>query len=275
MADSVNKIKIDVNSDVTSRLGLEPIKDATGGYLYGGLVPVVFEGCHLTTQTPEKGQFEGLEVKVLNFEFTNYKLNSSDPDRFLTQQEKVIGSVKKDGEGYAPMEDKVVTDLVKNMWGRVKHILDATKGLPNYRNIAEDKKFLKLIELPLTQDAPTLVEAYNAFFTFICDFVNGDGTNTKPIYLNKDGKPFTAWLKILPEYNNGKWYTVPTYVGTGFIERASFSKEGVILPASIIKVKPSETLELSGAKKAAGNQMMPQIAGNTIPGNVAAALGIG
>lgn len=268
-------VKINLNEEVTSRLSLQPIKDSAGNILFGGLVPVKFLGAHITTQTPEKGQFTGIPCKVINFEFCNYKLNANEPDRFLTHSEKVVGSVKKEGAEYVALETDTINKIVKSMWGRIKHILDACKGLPNYRNIVEDKNFLKLIELPVTQDAKVLADAYNALFEYICAFFNGDGKTTKPMYWRSENTPLIAWAKILPEYESQKWYTFPTFVGTGFLEPATINKEGQILPASIIAVKPSESLELASGKAGKQTSAMPVIKTNEVPSNVANALGIG
>jgi hypothetical protein len=263
--------KIDINKSVTSRLSIEPEKTTTGAWKYEGLVMLKWVGISLGTVSFEKGQFAGLECKTLNFDFTNYKLNASDPDRFLTHQEKIIGTVKKDGSDYVDMDAKTVAKFITNMWNRIKHILDATHGGVNHRDIIANKEFLKLIDFPMTSDAATIVAHFNKFFEFIVTFATGDGKTTFPIWQSKDGSPLCAWGKILPEYNDGKWYEFPSFVGTGFIEKISFGDKNIPNMAKIIKVKPSETLELRAAKKAntTANASNPNIAPGEIPNDIA------
>lgn len=264
--------KIDVNKEVTSRLGIEPIKLSTGAWAFDGAVPIKWVGASITQQTFEKGQFAGIALNVLNFDFVNYKLNSTDPDRYLTHTEKAIGTIKDNADN----DPKAVGKLIANFWGRIKHILDSTKGLVNYRDIAQNKDFLKLIDLPTSGDGAAIAEKYNAFLQFICDFINGDGKTTFPMYITKDGTPVVIWAIVLPAYPDGKWYELPGFVGKGFFERATFDDKKQLNLPKIIKVPVGSTLELTGSKKVTTG--MPGAATNIAPGavpdNIAGILGI-
>jgi len=270
----MSDFKIDINKTVTSRLNIQPEKLPTGGYKYDGLCPIRFVGCSITTQTAEKGQFAGIETKVLNFDFVNYKTSASDPDRYLTHQEKVIGTQKKDGESYVDMDRAIVDKLIENMWGRVKHILDSCMGLANYRDIIKDVNLTKVIAFPDTNDGAKIAEAFDKFYQFVCDFVNGDGKKILPIYLNTDGKGVALWAKLLSAYPDFKRYAFPTFVGQGFLEKINFTGDKPV-PAKIIQIKPSETLELASGKRA-GGAAIPGIApgDKAIPADIADLLGM-
>lgn len=251
----MSTFKIDVNKDVTTRLNLEPTKDASGqGYKFGGLVPARLVGIHIGTQTFKKGEFEGHTVKTLNFEFENFKYAETESDRFLTHGEKIIGTKEKEDDG--SYKDRNPDDIAKNidqMWSRIKHILDQCVLSPNYRNIANVSKedLQKYFDLPLSGTVEERIAKFEAFFEYIAQFANGDGASLKPIFHLADGAGVAMWLKLLPNYPDGKWYAIPGFVGQGFAEAATVVGK-TLNPAKIIKIKASETLELSASRKGAG-----------------------
>jgi hypothetical protein len=268
--------KINVNAEVTSRLNIEPVKKTDGTWLFDALCPVVLTKVELTTQTYEKGQFKDLPITVLNFEFTNLKFNKSDPDRFYVHQEKAIGTQKIENGDYVENETKKIEGFITAMWGRIKHIMDATKGSPNYRNIVEDKAFLKLINFPTKGTGEEISKFYTAFFTYVCEFINGNGATTFPMYLDKKGNGLAMWAKLLPDYSEGRRYQFPSYVEKGFLEPMVINEKGEPTLAKIVKVYPKETVELRSAGKAPANtaNAAQGIAPGAIPANVMNILGI-
>jgi hypothetical protein len=258
---------IDVTKEVTSRLSIEPNKD-----LFDGLCPMKLVDVFITEQTDEKGQFDGLKKKVINFEFQNYKLNTSDPDRYYVHQEKVVGNKKKEGEEYVNMETKDYDNLVVAMWGRVKHILDSMKGLPNYKDITLDKKLVAHVDFPNVDDGKILNDYFNKFAEYIVTFVKGPKPE-EAMFLNAKGEGFAVWGKLLPDRQKGTRFVFPGFVGKGFLERMVFNSEWKPTLPKIIKIYPNETIEMS-VKKAPESPKMPTMTPGSAPQGLANALGI-
>jgi hypothetical protein len=243
--------KIDLKKKVTSRLSLEPIKTIGGeNYMFGGLVPAILVNITMTQQAYKAGEFEGMTLDCLSFEFENFKLTADEPDRFLTHTEKAVGTVKNEDGTPVPREVKDIEKNIEDMWFRIKHILDQCYTSPNYRDISEIKQadIEKYFDLPAEGTPAERAEKFKAFFEYIVKFANGDGDKLKPIYKLGDGSDVAMWLKILPNYPEGKYYNLPTFVGQGFAEAAKIVGNKLTAP-KVIKVKPSETLELSSARR--------------------------
>jgi len=258
----MSQIRLDPTKAVTSRLPIEPQKGEDGNYLNNGLNCVTLNSIHTTVEKYESGEFKGKDVTVLNFEFINYKFASDDPERYHLHKEKIIGTQKKEGNSYVPMEDKKVVNFIESMWGRIKHIFDACALMPSYRDIAEvpaeiiDEYFV----LSSTGDVDERIAQFNNFFTFLSVFVNGSAeAGVLPIYRDNDGGAL-MWLKLLPNHPDGKTYQIPSWVRTGFVEPTRIDTQtGLPLEARILSIRPNESLELTPVAPKNANNANPAL----------------
>lgn len=261
---------LDLNKKVTRDLPIQPMKDEKGNWKNKGLNPVAFVGVELGTQTNEKGEFAGIEQTVLKFHFEELH-TPNDPDRFFTFAEKIIGTVQ--GED---MEQRPVEDIQKNIedsWARIKHMLDGCSKSPTFRDIAKvsKKDQEKYFDLPATGDPATRVAKWAQFFGFLAKFINGDETTPSMCIGAKGEYLVTGWMKLLPNYPKKQWYTIPTWVGTGFFESSKIINPTLmtLAPAKVISVNPvSESLELAKAAVANNPVAMPGAPGGEINNDV-------
>ena len=269
---------LDLNVQATSRLGLEPIKNPSGGYLFEGCVPTRVIDIKLGHQKHEKGEFKDLQVPVLQIEFENLKLNASDPDRFLTHSFKVVGSKQLTKGTTDVYEDRPQADILSDttdLWKGIKHFLENLIGSPNYRNIVNIPKedVIKYLDLPTTGSPADRLKVYENFFNYIVSFINGDGTTKKSQILDAEGKGLPLWVKVLPNYDkdpkrNAKYYSISRFINQGVFETMKMSDKGI--PATgpkVIRVKPTESLELKATTSAPG--AIPG-GGTTIPSGAGA-----
>jgi hypothetical protein len=250
---------LDLNKKVTRDLPIIPIKDEKGNWKHNGLCPVALVGVDVIEQINTKGEFADIPQLVLQFHFEGVH-GTNEPDRYYTMREKIIGTIE--GEELAPRDTESVEKNIQEMWDRIKHVLDFTSKSPNYRDIAKisKKDQDKYFDLPATGDPKARVEKFNAFFTYIANFVNGDGEKTKSVLIGDDGKRLvTGWMKLLPAHPQYNYYARPTWVQTGFLEPAPVinAAAGTMKPAQIIRIGMNESLELRVAKKGAAVPGVP------------------
>ena len=244
---------LDLNKKVTRDLPVKPEKDEKGNWKHKGLNPVAFTGVELAPQTNEKGEFAGIEQLTLRFHFEELH-TPNDPDRFFTFAEKIIGTVE--GEEMAERTPEAITKNIEESWARIKHMLDGCAKSPNYRDISKisKKDQEKYFDLPATGDAASRIAKWNQFFTFLATFINGDD-KTPSMTLGAKGEYLVVgWLKLLPNHPTKKWYTIPTWVGTGFFEASKIVNPTLmtLAPAKVVAVNPvTESLELAQARTAA------------------------
>ena len=246
---------INPKEKVTNRLNIEPRKDEKGNWLYDGLCPVTLTEVRLVELDYEKGEFANKTVLGLAFEFMNVKANINDPERYLTHTEKIVGTQEGKGDNATTMSDEKIGKIIQNMWSRIKHIMDNLIMSPNYRDIStiSDKDIKKYMDLPTSGTVDDRIAAFNAFFTYICQYINGDGNTIKSMLVDKDNKFMNFWLILLPDYSSGKYYTIPTFVGTGFIEPLKIAENNKLLPPRIIHIKPTQSLELANSTRQPAN----------------------
>lgn len=242
---------IDVSKSVTSRLPLEPVKD-NGVWKNNGLIIGRLVNIFMTTEEYKKGEYAGHTLPVLNFEFQNYKVLPSDPDRFYVHREKPVGTLETKEGNYVPRDAKKIENDTNNLWGRIKHILDACKVLPTsiFRDIAmvPAEDITANFDLPIGGTPEERIAAFGKFFNYICDFANGNGTTIPPMYREATGEGCLVWLKLLPDYSEGKKYEFPTFTRTGFIEGTRIDTTTKLpIPAKILQIRPNESLELTVA----------------------------
>lgn len=249
-------IKLDTTLTVESRLPIEPlINKETKKLIHDGIPFVKIKDVSVQTTKHERGEYAGLEVPELQIEVINHKLKADEPDRFLLIRHKTIHS-KKLMQGseteFEFIDGKMVNDLTEQMYMRVKHIYDAFSFSPSYVNFAKLTKAQvnEFFNLPDTEDALSpeeRVNAFSKFYGFIADAFNGKlaGEDGTPVY--KDGNSYHVMrLKVVAEYSRGNYFTIPTYVGQGFIEKAIIKDSKWQSPIKVYK-KPKDRFELSEA----------------------------
>jgi len=266
---------LDINTQTTSRLGLEPIKNPAGGYLYEGCIPTRVIDFHVTQQDHTKGEFKDLKVPVLQVEFENFKLNVNDPDRFYTHSFKVVGTkqlVQGTTDQYENRKAEEIDVDTQTLWKAIKHFLENLTGSPNYRNIVNIPKAdqIKYLDLPGIAAPAERIKGYENFFNYLVAFVNGDGKDIKSQILDAEGKGLSMWLKMLPNYDkdpkrNAKYYAISRFINQGVFEPMKVDKG---LPAGgpkIIRVKPTESLALVATLVPSGNTVIPGHGGGLSP----------
>lgn len=246
---------LDINVQSTTRLQLEPIKNPAGGYLFEGCVPAIVTDFHVAEQEHTKGEFKDHKIPVLQVEFENFKLNPNDPDRFYTHSFKIIGTkqlVKGTIDQYENRSEIDILNDTNDLWKSIKHFLENLNLSPNYRDITRIPKqdITAYFDLPGIESPEKRIEAYGKFFNYLVKFVTGDGKDIKSMLLDADGKPYPMWIKMLPNYDkdpkrHAKYYTVSRYIGQGVFEPMKLSKGNPASGPKIIRVKPTETLELN------------------------------
>lgn len=166
-------------------------------------------------------EYAGFTVPHLQFTFIQAKKDKNERNRVLNHVENVI--TFKSNEGVA-IDMSVIESLFEQMNDRVVHIHDAFKDEGNYAPMPD-------FEFSQGATIKERLEAFKVLFENIAQAFNV-GLNDKPLYIDKDGKPVPLYIKILPEYKRGTYYTLPTYVNKGFIERCHGSKPFIELTAT-------------------------------------------
>ncbi|MCK9429969.1 MAG: hypothetical protein M0R17_08185 [Candidatus Omnitrophica bacterium] len=267
---------LDLTVQATSRLGLEPIKNPAGGYMFEGCVPTRVIDFHTGTQKHEKGEFKEMDVPVLQIEFENFKLNLNDPDRFYTHTFKIVGTkqlVKGSSDMY---EDRPKVDVeadILTLWKSIKHFLENLIGSPNYRNIVNVPKQdqIKYFDLPAEGSPKERIDAFKSFFDYLVAFVNGDGKDIKSQIVDATGKGLPMWIKMLPNYDkdskrNAKYYAISRFINQGVFEPMKVDKDLPVGGPKIIRVKPTESLALNAAAAPAPAGYTP--GGQSLPGSI-------
>lgn len=254
-----------LNEKSTNRLPLEPIKDSEGDYMFGGATPAKLVAVEvIETEKFEKGEFAGFAVPKLVFRFENHKILTHERDKFIDHMESVVSTKKKvvigNEETYEDMPEATILKMVTDQWKRIKALVQgfhySKEVTPNYREIeAIGEKEAKVLDnIALIKGTPDKrIAAYKALFSMIATFANGDGKEVKPIFTGKNDKPLSLFIKLLPEYNNGTFYTFPNFTGRGLIEVMIWDNNKIVAP-QVIKFSPNESLELR-AKKSRKSQI--------------------
>lgn len=230
-------LKLDINKKVTSNLPFEP-QEKLGGLCIGTLLSVEVKMADVESVkkdgTPSEWEYAGHSIPRLEFRF---KQAGIEEDRFFTFTESVISELK-DTE-LQEVSEELTAKLYNNMWDRMRHILDAFKGLKQYEEIKE------LPELSVIGKTEVKIKEFTKLFNIVADVLN-KGKNGKPLYTD-----LKLVMKLLPEYKERKYLTFPTFVGKGFIELAK-QVDGKL--STTLKIYPNESVVLSSGKVAPGSQ---------------------
>ena len=249
----MTKLKIDVNADVTSRLGFEPMAQ------FGNLCPAYLTTVEVTTSKIDddsKWEYAGHEVPRLAFHFTEWKENASDKDRFFTHAELPIAIVKTDGTN---VTEENLEKMYTEMWKRIKHIHDQFEGSPNYKAISFNVEFEP--SAPLEER----IKAFTKFFDNIAKSFNVGKDGSTPIFGAKD----LVALKLIASGKKLSYYGLPTFVGKGFIERVSIAKGKM---TTTLRFGASENVKLGVQAGIMANDNATT--GGEVPEELAAKLGL-
>lgn len=109
---------------------------------------------------------------------------------------------------------------------------------------------IKYFDLPGIDAPDKRIAGYEAFFNYIIAFVVGDGNQTRSQLLDTEGKALPMWIKMLPNYDSdpkraNKYYTVSRFINQGVFEGMKVEKGLPLGSPKIIRVKPTEKLELT------------------------------
>lgn len=253
---------IDVNQKVTSRLPIEPQRNADKSFKFDGLCPVILHDVAIREQTDGEGEFASITRKILDITFTNFRVSDMEPERFTTLSSKAVGTrMTKDGVMIIRPEVNVITNN-NDMFKSIRHILDGCQSTPTYRSLSalDEKTLNEYFDLPglgdvnitSQENAKMRSAVYDKFFQFMCDWFNGvvnekvPSKTTKSVFCDANGKSLIqGWLKLLPMYPNYNYYGFYPWVSQGFFEYASIDPTTKYpRKAVIIKIKGGETLEL-------------------------------
>lgn len=253
---------LDLNQQTVSRLGLEPIKGTDGKYLYNGCIPTRVIDFKLNYQEHTKGEFKDLKVPVLQVEFENFKLTPNDPDRFYTHSFKVVGTKQLVAGSQDQYENRKEVDIdtdTVDLWKGIKHFLENLTESPNYRNITNIPKadIIKYFDLPGLMAPADRIKKYEDFFNYLIAFVLGDEKDIKSQLLDKEGKSLPMWIKMLPNYDKdlkrkAKYYAISRFISQGVFEAMKTDKGLPLGSPKIIRVKPTESLELTAVAAPTG-----------------------
>ncbi len=217
-------MKFQGKKEVLANLSIKPVPEL------GNLVPGALVSVEVIETQVEKiredgsentWEYAGFKIPALMFTFKQSKSNPNDRDRILNYVESIITFRTKDG---MPVPMETIENLFTQMNDRIVHIHDAYKNDINYTTLSD-------FEFDEKGDTKSRIESFKNFFLNIADSFN-KGKNQKPIYLGKDDKLLPLYIKVLPDYNTKSFYTLPSFVRKGFIERANGQKPNIELTAS-------------------------------------------
>lgn len=160
---------------------------------------------------PSTYEYAGIEIPNLVFEFQQIRPDGDDSERFYIHAEKPCVINKKDG---GIVTDKEISGIITQMFDRILHIHKAFAKSVNYK----DMKNAEVPELKETAAIADRIASYVAFFEYIAASFNSGKIPTIPIYKDDKQKSVLLWLKLVANYPDGKYLTIPGFVGKGFIE---------------------------------------------------------
>lgn len=221
----MGKIIIDVNAEVTSKLGFEPVKEYDN-FVVGHLISVRTEV--VESKEDAKWEFKGMSFKRLVFEFKQQIDAFNDRDRFMTFSLMPVQHYKEGGV-VARDADKIKGSYIE-LWKHCKHIHDQFAGAEGYRPITVAPEFDDSL------DEAGRIEQFNKF-----------AENMVAAFLDAEGKPFynktALTIKAIASGQKNAYYSLPDYVGKGYLEPAVI-KNGKLHTA--LKFAPNETTILGG-----------------------------
>lgn len=243
MSENNKVLKFNVEERVEKDLPFEPNPD-TNNLVICGIDSVTKLMVEVPTETkdgtPSTNEYAGKKVPKLEIIFKTYpSVKTNQRQRVLKVVEDIPYTTKNDGT--ALDMDKVIKS-VTDKYMRLKHIFDCYSGTPNFKPIS------KLPDLDMEAGIDKRLSTFDKFFTAFEEAFN-KGKDGTPIYRPAKGNPYPVWLKVLPDFNSKAWYTIPSFVDTGFIELVKIDSITKVPYAPNIRIKANESLVLTPKKK--------------------------
>lgn len=243
----------DLNKSGVKTPKLEPLRTSEGELMYKGRVPGVLASVSVTEYNYKEGEFAGRAVKTLRFTFDNIP-GVNEALRQTIVDIKIVGRVTTTN-GVIGNRDRA--DVVKNLtddYERVRHFYDVFNAQPNYKALTaypiEEVKDALNINFEGTVDE--YVASFEKYVAFFANKFNV-GKNEKPIFVDAKGKPVSIWIRLVREYQYGKSFELPKWVGAGILEVIRFN-ESMQPYDSTLPFEPASELVVKekGQKGAAG-----------------------
>lgn len=150
-------------------------------------------------------EYAGCKFPTLIIEFKQCKTDANPKDRYCTLAVKPVTTLNKKGE---PVDEKDIVSIMQQEYARLRHIANQFKGLKNYPTDAGKCPSINYLAEPKER-----CTQYLAFFEYFKKLLIGNDEKT-PMY-----KGVKLWIKIIADYKTHKYYTLPSFVNRGFVER--------------------------------------------------------
>lgn len=240
---SENVLNFNVEDKVVRDLPFEPNPD-TYNLVICGIDSVTKKELEVALVNKDgvasSSEYAGKKVPVFEIVFKTYPSAKTNlRERVLRVTDSVPYTIKKDGSAIDVAD---VNKNITNMFQRIKHLYDAYVSIPNY------KKIEKLPSIDMDASIDKRIASFDKFFSAFEAAFN-KGKDDKPVYRPAVGIPYQGYLKVLPEYSTKKWFTIPSFVNTGFFELVKIDSITKVPFSPNIKVGINESLELRAEKK--------------------------
>lgn len=225
MSKNYNKVNFG-EVQVENRLSFKPNPDLYNGLCLATITKVELEEVEIptTTDTGTPSQWDMAGHKSYNL-IVEFKQSGVDKERFITLRESIVGATTKTGDAIEP---KTWNNLVVEQYRRLQHIV---KVLDN----SKIGKMSKALPESLYPDYADSVEARIAkakkMFTHFVEMIKG-----KEEVARYEGVTF--WLKIITKVPEQTYYTIPNFVGKGYLE---VFNNGI---APALELSPNESIIL-------------------------------
>lgn len=193
---------------VERRLNFKP--DPELGNLCMGTINDVRIDIREVPLVDEKGaentwEYAGCKFPTLIIEFKQCVTEANPKDRYCVLAVKPVTTLNKKGE---PVDEKDIVSIMQQEYGRLRHIANQFKGLKNYPTDAGKCPSINYLAEPKDRCAQ-----YLAFFEYFKHLL--EGNNEKELMY----KNVKLWIKVIADYKTRKYYTLPSFVNRGFVER--------------------------------------------------------
>lgn len=220
-------MKLDFNKEVKSNLKFKPDFNVNEGTVLCTLDKVYIRETKYKEGTD--AEFAGKTVYALAMDFKSVRMNEVEPERYHTHVFNVPPSASSE------LDPDKIDGMIERLGDQIIHIVNEYAKTPNFLGYPKGIDFKNGIK-----DVEEHLEAYRVEFEKFVKFFNEGGKDGSSLIDNVE-----VYLKVLPDYKERKYYTIPTFVQEGFIEVVRKHK-GARVPTTI-GVKSPDDLKLSGA----------------------------
>lgn len=229
---------------VERRLGFKP--DPELGNLCMGMISDIRIDITDVPLIDDKGventwEYAGCKFPKLVIEFKQCKTEANPKDRFYVFTSKPVTTLNKKGE---PVNPESIKSIINNEYARLRHIANQFKGLKGYPVNAG-----KCPGIDYASPAKKRCEQYLKFFEYFKHLIVGENEDA-PIYVG-----VKLYMKLIADYSTRKFYTFPSFVNRGFIER--------VIPkqAPTIEFESGETINLAKSDEPKAREKAANVAG--------------